>query len=148
MFLDDIKKIKSEKKDLRSFGYTVGIVFGLIAALGWWKQKDWASVLTFISVFLIFFGAAAPHLLKPLNKAWMTLALCLGWVMTRVILCILFYLVLTPLSVTGSIHVQFRTLGVTLAARRGATRNRMRRFFTAWLGLNLVSRLAIQCLVR
>lgn len=39
-----------------------------------------------------------PSVLKPLQKAWMTLAVILGWIMTRVILSILFYLVFTAIG--------------------------------------------------
>ena len=39
-----------------------------------------------------------PAFLKPIHKIWMGFALILGSIMTRVILSVLFYLVITPIS--------------------------------------------------
>jgi hypothetical protein len=39
-----------------------------------------------------------PKTLKPLQKAWMASALVIGFVMSRLILGILFYLVMTPIG--------------------------------------------------
>jgi hypothetical protein len=47
---------------------------------------------------LLIPAAVSPVILRPLNKIWMTIAIILGWFMTRVILSILFYLVLTPMG--------------------------------------------------
>ena len=40
-----------------------------------------------------------PAFLKPVYKAWMTLGLCMGHVMSRVLLTILFYLVFAPIGI-------------------------------------------------
>lgn len=95
MLLEEIKNIKSERRDLRNFGITIGIALGVLAGLLWWKEKDTYKIFIILSLAFIFFGLALPTLLRPLQKAWMTLAVILGWFMTRVILCILFYLVFT-----------------------------------------------------
>jgi hypothetical protein len=43
-------------------------------------------------------GLAFPRVLQPIHRAWMALALVLSWVMTRVILALTFYLMITPLG--------------------------------------------------
>ncbi len=96
--LDEIKNIKSGKKDLRNFGLTFGVVLGFLGGLLWWKGKDTYTIFIILSLAFFFLGSAAPNLLKPLQKAWMALAVVLGWFMTKVILCILFYLVFTPIG--------------------------------------------------
>jgi hypothetical protein len=101
MLLEEIKLIKSEKKDLRSFGITIGIVLGFLSGLLWWKGKETYTVFVTLSVLFIFFGLFLPALLKPLQKAWMTFAVILGWIMTRVILGILFYLVFSTIGLGG-----------------------------------------------
>jgi hypothetical protein len=98
MFLEEIRKIKSEKRDLRNFGLTIGIVLGLLSGLLWWKGKDTYTIFLFISLAFIFFGLFLPSALKLLQKAWMTLAVILGWFMTRIILSILFYLVFSSIG--------------------------------------------------
>jgi hypothetical protein len=96
MLIEEIKNIKETKKDLKNFGITVGTILILIAGLLFWKQKESFLYFGILGALLISAGLIKPVFLKPLNKAWMTLAILMGWVMTRVILTILFYLVLTP----------------------------------------------------
>ncbi len=95
MLIDEIKSIKSDKKHLSNFGFTIGIVLGLLSGLLWWKGKDTYLIFLIISVVFILFGLILPAVLKPLQKAWMTLAVIIGWIMTRVILSVLFYIVFT-----------------------------------------------------
>ncbi len=104
MLIEEIRQIKSSKKDLRKFGLTIGTVLLVIGAFLFFKGKDPAVYWAAAGFLLIVVSFAAPTVLKPLNKIWMTLAIMLGWVMTRVILVILFYLVLTP---TGLIARSF-----------------------------------------
>ncbi len=96
MIIEEIKNIKEAAGDLKKFGITVGSVLFLFAILLFWKQKESYIYFSIIGAFLILAGLIKPAILKPLNKAWMTLAILMGWVMTRVILIILFYIVLTP----------------------------------------------------
>jgi hypothetical protein len=103
MILEEIKNIKSEKKDLRNFGITFGVVLGLLGGALWWKEKDTYTLFLILSTVFFFFGIVLPGLLKPLQKAWMTLAVVLGFFMTKVILSILFYLVFTSIGLGGRI---------------------------------------------
>ena len=98
MLKDEFKHIKETKRELRKFGLTVGIVLVLIAALLFYFEKASAIYFGVIGAFLIFAGLIYPKILKPLNKVWMGLAIVLGYIMSRVILTILFYIVLTPIS--------------------------------------------------
>ena len=96
MLIEEIKNIKETKKDLRKFGITVGIALLIISGILFWKEKESFIYFSAIGIGLLLAGIVLPGILKPLNKAWMTLAILMGWVMTRVILTILFYIVLTP----------------------------------------------------
>lgn len=98
MITEDIKSTKNGKSELRKFGITVGIVFGLLGGLFFWRGRDYDSYFLILSAALLLLGLAVPILLKPIHKVWMTLAVLLGWLMTRVILSILFYLVVTPIG--------------------------------------------------
>ena len=98
MLKEEFTHIKETKRDLRKFGLTVGGVLAAIAALLFYFEKPSAIYYAVIGGLLILFGALFPQLLKPLNKLWMGLAIVLGFFMSRVILTVLFYLVLTPIS--------------------------------------------------
>lgn len=103
MFIEDIKKIKSEKSDLRKFGLSVGIVLGLLGCLFWWREKDFYPYFVFVSLILISLGLIAPSALKTFQKVWMTVAVVMGWFMTRLILSVLFYAVITPIGLISKV---------------------------------------------
>ncbi|MCX5895526.1 MAG: SxtJ family membrane protein [Proteobacteria bacterium] len=98
MIIEEIKHIKSDKKELRKFGITMGIVLGLLGGVLLWRGKPASLYLFTIAAVFLFFGFALPRLLKPVHKFWMTLSILMGWVMTRVILIVLFYLIMTPIG--------------------------------------------------
>ena len=98
MIVEEIKSIKSEKKELRQFGITIGIVLSLLGVLFLWREKDWYAYLFIISILFLFLGSVLPLLLKPIHKIWMSVAILLGWLITRIILCVLFLLVVTPIG--------------------------------------------------
>ncbi len=97
-FLSDIRTIKSGDRELRSFGHVVGGVFFALGVFFLWKGKAHAPYFLWPGAALAILGFVAPRALRPVQKAWMALALAMGWVMTRVLLGALFYLILTPIG--------------------------------------------------
>jgi TRAP-type uncharacterized transport system fused permease subunit len=96
MIVEEIRNIKSGKSELRKFGITIGIVLGLLGMWFLWREKAGSYSLLVSSIIFLSLAFICPLLLKPVQKMWMSLAVLLGWLMTRVILIILFYLVVTP----------------------------------------------------
>jgi hypothetical protein len=95
---EEIKNIESGKGELRKFGVTVGIVFGLLGGLLLWRGKEYYYLFFIICAALLILGSVYPVWLRPLFRVWMGFATVMGWVMTRVILTLLFYLVFTPIG--------------------------------------------------
>jgi Saxitoxin biosynthesis operon protein SxtJ len=98
MIIEEIKNIKSDCKELKKFGLQVGtvlLILGIILSL-----FGTASSPIFLSLggALILTGYYFPLVLLPLQKTWMVFSVLMGFVMTRVILAILFYFVITPIS--------------------------------------------------
>ncbi len=101
--LDEIKNINSSKAELKKFGATIGIVLIIVAAILFFYKNDLFYYFAGGGLLLILLGFIAPIVLLPLQKAWMTLAVVLGFFMTRIILSILFYLVITPIGLTAKL---------------------------------------------
>lgn len=95
---EEIKNIKTRKKDIRSFGYTIGIILFMVSAVLFYYDNYLYQNLTMIAVVFIVLGVVLPLLLKPVYLLWMIFAVILGWIMTRVILCIIFYIIITPIG--------------------------------------------------
>lgn len=98
MLKEEIKSIDNSPKTLRNFGVTIGGVMLLIGMWGMYSSSGWGLWLGSGGALLIAFAFIASAILKPLNLIWMTLAIVLGWFMTRFILGALYYLVLTPIG--------------------------------------------------
>ena len=98
MIPEEIRNIKSGRRELRKFGLTMGIVLLLLGGFTWWRGKDYYFYFPWLSGAFIFLALVIPSVLKPVNKMWMTLAILMGWVMTRIILSLLFYLGITPMG--------------------------------------------------
>jgi len=101
--LREIKKIKSKKSDLQKFGVTIGIILIVIAGFLYWKENELFKIFFNISIVFCIIGVAIPSVLKPIYKIWMSIAIILGWFMSRVILSMIFYLLFTPLGLLGRI---------------------------------------------
>ena len=98
--IEEIKNIKSKKTDLRKFGITIGVILLIIAGFLFWKEKESFQILLIIGVTFCILGIAIPFILKPIYWVWMIFATILGWIMTRVILSLLFYIIFTPIGLT------------------------------------------------
>jgi len=103
MMIEEIKNIKSGRKELRKFGVSVGMIFALLAGLLFWREKESYSVFLILAALLVVPGLILPAVLKPIYRVWMTLAVIMGWLMTRVILSLLFYLLVTPIAFSARI---------------------------------------------
>ena len=92
--LEEVKNIKSKKRELRNFGITLGIIFLVISGFLFWKEKDSLTIFITISITLFFTAITIPSVLKPVYWIWMIVGIILGWFMTRVILSLLFLFLL------------------------------------------------------
>ncbi len=109
--LQEVRELPTGPRDLRKFSLTVGAafvtlwaIFAYVVPYLFGGGKDLA-VLWQIGVALAVVGTLVPVLVKPIYYAWMTMALALGFVMTRVLLTIFFFLVVTPVALV------FRLIG-------------------------------------
>ena len=95
---EEIKDIKSTKKELREFGLTIGIILVILGAVALWRGKPIAPYFLGVGALFIIFGLVLWRLLKPLQKVWMSFSIVLGFFVSRFILTVLFYGTITPIS--------------------------------------------------
>ena len=92
---------KPNIKELRKFGLTSGIIvvllFGLL--LPWIFSRPVPRWPWGVSSVLIIWALIAPGTLKIVYKIWMRIGLAFGWVNTRIVLAIVFYLFFTPMGI-------------------------------------------------
>ena len=89
-----------DKKGLRKFGFTTGaiivILFGLL--LPWLRDRPLPWWPFSIAAILCIWALVAPTSLNLVYQPWMKVGLVLGWINTRIILAIIFFVLLTPLG--------------------------------------------------
>lgn len=95
-----------DKKGLRDFGLiTGGLFIALFGLLFPWLFNVNTPVWPFnLAGVLWILALLIPNVLKPIYTVWMSFALVLGWINTRIILALVFYIVITP---TGLIMLLF-----------------------------------------
>lgn len=99
----DMKKTETTTLELRKFGFIMGgmfvLIFGLLFPwIGDKTAQNW-PIWPFI-VMAIFWVLAIfiPQVLKPINDIWIKVGNVLGWINSRIILGIMFFLLILPIG--------------------------------------------------
>jgi hypothetical protein len=101
--------------EARRSALLVAGVFALIAAWNLYRDREAVAMISGgASALLLLIGAFSPVASQAFHRAWMGLAHVLGWVNSRILLSVLFYVVLTPIAIVQ------RLLGRNMLGRRGA----------------------------
>jgi len=89
-----------DKKGLREFGLITGGLFvGLFGLLfPWLFNFDFPKWPWIIAGVLWGLAILIPNALKWVYRGWMSFALVLGWINTRLILGLMFFLIMTPMG--------------------------------------------------
>jgi len=93
-------EIKYSKKVLREFGILIGLMFPFILGflLPFIRGHSFNFWTLYISFPFIFLGLIKPIVLFYPYEIWMKLGLILGFVNSRIILGLVYFLVLIPIS--------------------------------------------------
>ena len=90
---------KVKTKQLRSFGLMVG---GIFAFIGLWPKVYHGSSprlsALILAASLILPALMFPRSLEPVYRIWMKAGQVLGWINTRIILSLIFYLLFFPVG--------------------------------------------------
>jgi len=89
------------KKELKKFALTLGIFLAVLGLLLFVLKKAPHAYVWGTGLGLILLGFALPVVLTPLYRLWMGLAVVLNFIMLRLILSLVFYLVITPIGRIG-----------------------------------------------
>lgn len=99
---NEIRTVRAGPTALRSFGLLVGAILLAITGVSLYRHDlafgavHWSLLAAGLS--LVIAGATRPRVLAFVYKIWMALALILGFVMSHVILSLVFFLVITPIG--------------------------------------------------
>ena len=91
------------RRELKKFGITVGIAFAAFGVLFLIRGKTFYPYFLGVGGAFLLFGLLLPAALRPVHRVWMAAAYALGWFMTRLILTVLFFVIVTLFALIGRI---------------------------------------------
>ncbi len=94
--IEEIKIKAVGRRELGRYGVTMCVALAVLAGLVWWAGRPAAVWLAAVSALFLAAGLAAPTVLGPIYRVWMGFAAVLGYFMSRLILTVLFFTVITP----------------------------------------------------
>ena len=89
--------MKSQSSN-RSFGLLFFIVFILVGLWPVIKGETANIYLILISLFFLILGLINSKILSPFNKAWIKLGEILGLIIAPIIMALVYFIILTPIS--------------------------------------------------
>jgi len=89
--------MKSQSSN-RSFGLLFFIVFIVVGLWPTIKGEEANIYLILISLFFLIFGLINSKILSPFNKTWIKLGEILGLIIAPIIMALVYFIILTPIS--------------------------------------------------
>lgn len=89
-------------RELRQFAGLVVPLFGLlVGVLLWFKldMKSTAAIVLAAAAVLSTLGLVRPGLLRPIYVGWVVAAYPIGWVISHLVIGVIFFLVVTPTGI-------------------------------------------------
>ncbi len=87
---------KADRGTIRQFGWILAAFFGLLSFLLYWRHHTSPLYLTALGVVIALLALVWPQALRPIYAVWMSVAVTLGYLMTRLVLTLLFAVVFVP----------------------------------------------------
>jgi Saxitoxin biosynthesis operon protein SxtJ len=88
---------RASRRELRNFGLLLGglfaLIFGALPLVRGHHPPLWPFVLC---AALWILAILVPSALRPIHAGWTRLGLALGWVNTRIVLSLIFFIVMVP----------------------------------------------------
>jgi hypothetical protein len=95
-----MRTLDRSRRALRRFGFTMGIALGVLASLVFFfgDHPGRAAILGAFGAALLLSAWLTPRVLGPIQKGWMAFAFALGWIMSRALLSVFFFVAVTPVG--------------------------------------------------
>lgn len=100
---------KPSARELRIFSVALGC---LLALIGFFSFRASAWLPLAMTLLIVVFGLIAPAAIKPVYLGWMILLFPVRWIVSCLLIAVVYYLVITPIGLA------LRLLGHDLIGRR------------------------------
>ena len=93
-------QINTDRKHIRTFGIGLAVILCIFASVSFYKHGFTTTPKILYGIALVIFPLSliSPRILMPIYIPLTFLAHCIGWVMSKLILGIQYYLIFTPIA--------------------------------------------------
>lgn len=104
MIKEEIKNIDASSAAVKKFAFAISGILAAISALLFYFGYSPTAIylITFGGALLLLFFFT-PEVLKWVYIGWMSLAIILGWVMTKIILTIFYFILVTSIGIIAKL---------------------------------------------
>jgi saxitoxin biosynthesis operon SxtJ-like protein len=95
---DEYQNLDRSPRALRRFGFTVGSVILFLGSVLLWRHLSVGWLVISIGTVLLLAAAFVPTMLQWVHGPWMIVSFLLGWIVSGIVLTLVFFLVVTPLG--------------------------------------------------
>jgi len=85
-------------KEERKFGLIVSVFISLVFVVKYFRTGTYSTALIVIICAILSISFFSPAILRPLLKIWLKIGHILGLINSKIILCVVFFLVVTPIA--------------------------------------------------
>lgn len=101
ILIQEMSSINYTKKGVRHFSLLMGGILLVLTIITWWIENQAYALLGMLTISFLFAGILFPKFLYPLYKIWMGFSIIIGFIMSRIILTIIFFAAITPIGCIG-----------------------------------------------
>ena len=98
------KEFDAPPEKIRSFGLILSLILFSFGVLSYFRGHHHYKIEWPLGVAIFFLTFAAPRILSYVYRVWMMVAERISWVLLRILLGILFYVVISPISVVNRLR--------------------------------------------
>lgn len=95
---EEYQALDQSPRALRRFGLTIGFVILVLSSLFLWRHRGVGWPLVLIGAVFLLVAGLIPMTRKGTHSSWIVFSRVLGWIVTRILLTIVFFLVVTPIG--------------------------------------------------
>ena len=95
---DEYQNLDRSPRALRRFGFTIGFVVLFLGSVLLWRHHNAGWLVISIGTVLLLAAAFVPTMLQSVHGPWMIVSFLLGWIVSGILLTLVFFLVVTPIG--------------------------------------------------
>jgi len=114
---EELSGLDQSTKKIRQFSALMLLIFGALGYYAFRHHQDWLTSLSALLLLFFLSGFRCSGSVRFVHKYWMGLAVTMGWFVSRLLLTLVYFLIVTPIGL-GARMLGKSFLDMTFPAKR------------------------------